>query len=381
MDLQAKIASLPPEKREALYQKLRKANPIAEKRVSIEQRTTGDGRNFVLIPELAGVVDSLAYHAAPRLAPKAGEIEIQVEASALNFRDLMIVLGLYPEIRNIKSSLGADCAGRVVRVGPDITHVQPGDEVYGLVASNFGPYATVYVDQVVPKPRNLSFTQSAAIPTVYLTAYHGLHSLARLSAGERVLIHSASGGVGLAAMEIAKWKGAEIYATAGSEEKRAWLRSLGVQHVFDSRSLRFADDILAVTNGEGVDVVLNSLPGKAIPKGMSILRPLGRFLEIGKRDIYSDMQIGLMPFSRGISFHAIDLGYLPVLRRPYVNALLRELAEHFETGRFAPLPMKTFAATEAVAAFQYMSAGQHTGKLVVDMHLQTVPVKVTESAS
>lgn len=381
MDLQSKIAQLPPEKREALYQKLRKANPIAQKRITIESRTTGDGNNFVLIPELAGVVDSLAYHAAPRLTPKNGEIEIQIEASALNFRDLMIVLGLYPEIKNIKSSLGADCAGRVVRVGPDITHVRPGDEVYGLVASNFGPYATVYVDQVVPKPKTLSFTQSAAIPTVYLTAYHGLHTLARLSEGERVLIHSASGGVGLAAMEIARWKGAEIFATAGSEEKRAWIRSMGVEHVFDSRSLQFADDVLAVTNGEGVDVVLNSLPGQAIPKGMSILRPLGRFLEIGKRDIYDDMQIGLLPFSRGISFHAIDLGYLPVLKRPYVASLLRELADHFDAGRFAPLPMKTFAAKDAVDAFRFMSEGRHTGKLVVDMHAQTVPVKVTESVS
>lgn len=381
MDLQAKIASLPPEKREALYQKLRKANPLAEKKVTIEQRTTGDGRNFVIIPELAGVVDSLTHHAAPRLAPKPGQIEVQVEASALNFRDLMIVLGFYPETPDIRSCLGADCAGRVVRVGSDITSVRPGDEVYGLVASNFGPYATVFVDQVVPKPRNLTFAQAAAIPTVYLTAYHGLHSLARLAEGERVLIHSASGGVGLAAMEIAKWKGAEIYATAGTEEKRAWLRSLGVRHVFDSRSVQFADDILAVTNGEGVDVVLNSLPGEAIPRGMAILRPLGRFLEIGKRDIYADMQIGLLPFTRGISFHAIDLGYLPVLKRPYVNVLLREIADHFESGRFAPLPVRSFPAVETVAAFQYMSGGQHTGKLVIDMHQQTVPVKVTESAS
>src|SRR5204862_5779723 len=125
----------------------------------------------------------------------------------------------------------------------------------------------------------------------FLTTYYALHVLAHVSRGERVLIHSGAGGVGLAAIQIAQWRGAEIIATVGNQEKRAFLETLGVSHVMDSRSLSWVDDVLAATNGEGVDVILNSLAGEAIPKGLEILRPFGRFCEIGKRDIYANAPI------------------------------------------------------------------------------------------
>jgi NADPH:quinone reductase-like Zn-dependent oxidoreductase len=378
MDLQERIASLPPEKRAMLYARLRKDTGVEAPKVSVRNVTVGDGQNFVLTPEIKDVINSLSYLAAPRIAPGEDEIEIQIEASALNFRDLMILLGLYPEPKGMRSSLGADCAGKVVRVGSGVKNIKLGDEVYGLVACNFGAYTTVFEEHVTKKPRNLSFVETAVIPTVYLTAYHGLEKLANLAPGERVLIQSASGGVGLAAIEIAKWKGAEIYATAGTEEKRAYVRSLGIEHVFDSRSLSFAEEIMAVTNGEGVDVVLNSIAGEAIAKGLSILRPFGRFIEIGKRDIYGNTPIGLQPFSKALSFHAIDLGFLPVYRRPYVNMLMQEITDHFEAGHWKPFHIHQFAATESVAAFNLMQSGAHIGKVAFDMHGSTVPVRFVE---
>src|SRR5262249_7464892 len=147
-------------------------------------------------------------------------------------------------------------------------------------------------------------------PVAFLTAHYALNSLARLQPGERVLIHAAAGGVGLAAVQLAQRAGAEIFATAGSEEKRTHLKSLGIKHVMDSRTLAFADEILEKAGGEGVDVVLNSLSGEAIARSLRVLRPFGRFVEIGKSDILRNSRIGLRPFARNISLHSAHLGPL-----------------------------------------------------------------------
>src|SRR5262249_19829521 len=151
-------------------------------------------------------------------------------------------------------------------------------------------------DLVFPKPPQLSDAEAATIPIAFATAYYALHEVGRLQPGERVLIHSAATGTGLAAVPLAQRAGAQVFATAGSPEKRAFLHSLGIQHVFDSRSLAFADEVLSVTGGQGVDLVLNSLTGAAIERGLALLAPYGRFLEIGKKDIYHNTLLGLMPF-------------------------------------------------------------------------------------
>ncbi len=160
---------------------------------------------------------------------------------------------------------------------------------------------------VARKPAHLSFEQAATIPIAFLTAYYSLHTLGRMQQGERVLIHSGTGGVGLAAVQLALKAGAIVFATAGSPEKRALLAALGVPHVMDSRSLAFADEVMGLTDGEGVDIVLNSLSGEAIDKNLSILRPCGRFIEIGKTDIYKNRKIGMRPLRKNISVFAVDL--------------------------------------------------------------------------
>ena len=196
--------------------------------------------------------------------------------------------------------------------------------------------------------------------------------LGRVAAGERVLIHAGAGGVGLAALQICQSVGAEVFATAGSPEKRDFLRSLGVAHVFDSRSLAFADEIREVTRGEGVDVVLNSLPGEAIPKSLGLLRAYGRFLEIGKTDIYQNRLLGLAPFQNNLSYFAIDLDRLLRERPHVVRPMFLEIMEQFRTGRYRPLPLKAFAASETVGAFRYMAQRKNIGKVVVSMRPERI---------
>ncbi len=184
------------------------------------------------------------------------------------------------------------------------------DEVIAVAPGSFSTHVVVDSRLVARKPKNLSYSQAAGIPIAFLTAEYALNECARIRRGESILIHAASGGVGLAAMQLAKNAGAVVYATAGNEEKRAYVRQQGAVHVFDSRTLSFADDILKATQSEtqpGVDVILNSLPGEAISKGVSILKTGGRFLEIGKRDIYSDASLGLYAFRNNLAFFAIDL--------------------------------------------------------------------------
>ena len=168
----------------------------------------------------------------------------------------------------------------------------------------------VAASSAVIKPDNLSFEEAAGIPITFLTVAYSLYELARLQPGERILIHAASGGVGLAAVQIAQQIGARIFATAGRPEKQEYLRSLGVEHVMNSRNLDFVEEVRRDTGGEGVDVVINSLAGEFIPASIQLLKRFGRFIEIGKRDILSNSEIGLYPFRNNLSFHAVDLGQM-----------------------------------------------------------------------
>jgi acyl transferase domain-containing protein len=298
-----------------------------------------EGQPFFLDIPKPGLLDGLTLRETVRQTPAAGEVEIQVFATGLNFRDVMKAMGIYPTEGDEKLWLGDECAGRIAAVGEGVTEFQVGDEVIAVAPACFSAFITTSAALVVPKPASLSFEEAATIPIVYLTVYYALHDLARLRAGERILIHAAAGGVGLAAIQYARHVGAEIFATAGSPEKRAYLHSLGVQHVMDSRSLAFADEIMTITGGEGVDVVLNSLAGDAIPKSISTLRAYGRFLEIGKRDIYQNSKLQLRPFRKNLSFFAIDLGRLFQERPAMAGQLLRDVMKLMDLGRRGRVPV------------------------------------------
>jgi NADPH:quinone reductase-like Zn-dependent oxidoreductase len=378
MNVVDRIAKLPPDKRALLYRELRQrqdggataAAPLA--RAGRRRRiAVGKGENFRTVVQKAGILDSVGFRAAPRVAPCPGHVEIEAKAVSLNFRDLMIALGMYPSLPGQPPTMGSDFSGLVVGVGPGVDRFNIGDPVLGLGGGHFSPYATVPAVSVVAKPAALSFEQATAIPTVFLTAYYALHRLARLSSGERVLIHSGAGGVGLAAIQIAQWLGAEVFATVGNRDKREFLMQLGVPHVMDSRSLSWVDDVIATTGGEGVDVILNSLAGEAIPKGLEILRPFGRFCEIGKRDIYANAPIGLFPFRKALSFFGVDLALAPAA----IAEMLDELMTHVRQGTFRPPPVRAFPIDQIVGAFSYMALGTHIGKIVLTLDGQSVSVE------
>ncbi|HEY6565015.1 MAG TPA: SDR family NAD(P)-dependent oxidoreductase, partial [Pirellulaceae bacterium] len=212
------------------------------------------------------------------------------------------------------------------------------------------------------------------MPTVFLTAHYALLELARVRRGERILIHAAAGGVGQAAVQIAQDLGLEIFATVGSAEKRKFLNELGVRHVMSSRSLDFADEIMRITDGQGVDVVLNSLAGPFIPKSLSVLAPFGRFLEIGKVDVYNNTRLGLEGFKHNISYHVIDLAECLMWRTELVASMFAALAEKLATGTYRPLSHQVFPITEVVEAFRFMAQGQHMGKNVLDFDVAEIPI-------
>jgi NADPH:quinone reductase-like Zn-dependent oxidoreductase/NAD(P)-dependent dehydrogenase (short-subunit alcohol dehydrogenase family)/aryl carrier-like protein len=314
-----------------------------------------------------GTVEGLRFREAARPALGSGEVEIEVFAAGLNFSDVLKSLGLYPGLPAGPAPFGAECSGRITAVGSGAGPWRIGDEVIAVAPFSFASHVVARSELVIRKPRGMTFEEAATLPIAFLTASYALETMGRLSRGERVLIHAATGGVGLAALQIARNIGAEAYATAGSREKRDLLRFLGVGRVMDSRKLEFADEILAATQGEGVDVVLNSLPGEAISLGLSVLRDYGRFLEIGKRDIYADAPVGLKPFRKNVSFHAIDLDRLLRDRPRTVGELFRRLEREFAAGRLTPLPFRVFPAAQIVDAFRYMQQGRHIGKVVASM--------------
>ncbi len=304
----------------------------------------------------------------PPLGPH--HVEIDVAAAALNFRDVMVTLGLLPALAYERSALGREvgmeASGVVRRAGTAVEGLEPGDEVVFVDGGCIANRATVGQHRVFPKPRGLSMEEAASSLSVYVTAYYALIHLARLRKGQRVLIHSAMGGIGQAAIALANNVGAEIYATAGSEAKRDRLLALGVWAAFDSHSVEWYRELMTATRGEGVDVVLNSLAGRHVPLCLESLRAGGWHCEIGKIDIYADSALGLRVFRKNLRFAAIDLDRLMV-DDPYLSRELSEAClDLLDRGALPPLPVTAFPYRDYAKALRLMTSGQHQGKLVLN---------------
>jgi len=345
-----------------------------ERTESDAARDAGLGETFA-VPG-ASRIDDLVASPAPRRAPGAGEVELRVRAVGLNLRDVLKVLGRYPEP---DTRLGDECAATVVAVGPDVRDFAPGDEVMGVMPGCLGTHVTGSPATLVHRPRGLSPEQAAAIPVAFATASIALEQVASLRRGERVLVHAGAGGVGSAAVRIALAAGAEVYATAGTPEKRRALERLGVRGAFDSRSTAFREALLAATGGRGVDVVLNSLAGEFIAASLDVLRPGGRFVEIGRTGTWSEERVAAL--GRDIAYHVLFLARDRDERPAAFRAMLRGLVERILAGTLALPPIDAIPAEGLRDAMRHMAQGRHVGKLVIRMDRSPAPVPIRPDAS
>lgn len=328
-----------------------------------------EATHSVLAFESPGSLRHLQWFALANRELADDEVEIEPAAAGLNFRDVMYAMGLLSDEAVEQGfagpTIGMELSGRIIRVGADVRDFRVGDAVLGFAPACFASRVRTQVGAVALKPERLSFEEAATIPTTFFTAYYALCELARLRKGERVLVHGAAGGVGIAAIQLARHLGAEVFATASSNEKREFVRLLGADHVFDSRSLAFADDVLRRTGGEGVDVVLNSLAGEAMVRSIDVLRPFGRFLELGKRDFYENSQIGLRPFRNNISYFGIDADQLMRAQPALTARLFTDVMGLLAEGALDPLPYRAFPADRVEEAFRYMQQARQIGKIVI----------------
>ena len=325
-----------------------------------------DGSDAVRLQvDQAGRLDALTVHQVKRGKPQGDQVEVRVAAAGLNFSDVLKAMGVYPGLDGAAPVIGGECVGYVTAIGEDVDSVEIGQRVIAFGPGTFGTHLGTIADLVVPIPDTLPDNEAATFGVAYLTAWHSLCEVGRLAPGERVLIHSATGGVGMAAVSIAQMLGARIYTTAGSEAKREMLSGLGVEYVGDSRTVDFADEILELTDGYGVDVVLNSLAGEAIQRGVQILAPGGRFIELGKRDVFADAKLGLAALAKSASFAVVDLDLNLKLQPAKYRQLLQHILGHVADGKVEVLPVTEFSLHDAADAFRLMASGKHTGKIVI----------------
>jgi acyl transferase domain-containing protein/NADPH:quinone reductase-like Zn-dependent oxidoreductase/SAM-dependent methyltransferase len=313
-----------------------------------------------LVCRTPGVLDSLAFSPVRVPEPQAGEVQIRVHATGLNFRDVLIALGVYPDP---EAPIGGECVGDIVQVGAGVDSCRVGDRIMAMAPGAFGSVVNAKAELVAHVPAGLTASAACTIPSAFVTAKHALTHLARLVQGDRVLIHAGAGGVGQAAVQLARSAGAEIYATAGSPGKRDHLRAQGVEHVMDSRTLDFVDEVRAATDGEGVDVVLNSLADEFVPASFSVLGKGGRFIELGKRGVWSPERAH--EERPDADYHLVDLAAVGAESPETVGRLLESVRADLAAGEIEPLPHHVFESDAIGEAFHFMARARHIGKIVV----------------
>ncbi|EUC40528.1 hypothetical protein COCMIDRAFT_9620 [Bipolaris oryzae ATCC 44560] len=316
-----------------------------------------------------GRLDTLQWTTCSYEKPRENEVAIEIVATGLNFRDLLTAMDLIEAPRQV---LGLEAAGIVQEIGLGVEHLEKGDRV--VVVSGTSLFRTT---AIVPStscwklPHSLSFEEAATMPCVFMTAIHGLLEYGQMHSGHTVLIHSACGGVGLAAIQLCRMAGATIYCTVSNEEKIQFLENdfkIPRAHIFNSRNRSFVDDVMCATNGAGVDLVLNSLSGELLHASWECVAEFGKMIEIGKRDLLGNGRVSLNPFVLNRSFHGIDLAHLIESRPAECRRLLERTMALYEAGHIKPIfPVKTFKASEVEQCFRYMQQGRHIGKIILSV--------------
>ena len=321
---------------------------------------TPAGSRSVLRVTSRGSLENLGLVQEARCAPGPGEVEIAVQASGLNFRDVMNVLGMYP---GDPGPLGSECAGTITAVGRGVTGLAVGDDVVAFAVDSFASHVTVDSALVLRRPAELASCDAVTLPNAYLTAAYSLQTVARMQPGQRVLIHAAAGGVGLAALRLARRAGVEVIGTASTPEKRAFLLAEGAMAAFDSRSTTFAGEVLEFTSGAGVDIVLNSLSGEFIDASLQVLSAGGCFVEIGKSGIRTPEEVARR--FPGARYEVVDLGLAIHRDLAAIRSTFEEILTLVAAGDLAPLPVRVFPLAEASSAFRHMATARHIGKVVL----------------
>ncbi|SIK85787.1 type I polyketide synthase [Mycobacteroides abscessus] len=336
----------------------------------------------VQIPDTRTLKD-IKLRACDRIEPGPRQVEVRVETVGLNYKDPLKVLGILTERElgktYFKLEPGMEGFGVITRVGSQVTEVRVGESIAvaerGLLrryltfdldgGAAWEPIADVHLQRDEFDP----LAVGSGVP--FFTAGYAFYKLADVRPGETVLIHGAAGGMGMAAVQVAANMGAVVYATAGSEERRRAALDLGATAAFDSRSVGFVDDILQITEGRGVDVIYNSLPGEMIAQNFAVAGEFCRIIEIGKADIYFGGATDLKPFSGNLSFHSIDMDRMLRLRPEIFRELRRECTEMLTAGKLTPLPYTRFPIEEVVGAFEAVFRVEHMGRIVLDLRDQT----------
>ena len=345
-------------------QKQNADTPVSETDLKIDFK-----QDFKLAIDEQGAIDNLYYKTVTEETLSDDEVEIEMSAAALNFYDVVTALDLIDtSIVNGKANdecrFGLDAVGRISRMGKSVKGYQIGDWVMGFAAGCLAKRVKVHYQCIAHKPDNFSIHETATIPTAFLTAYYALVTLGKMKKGDKVLIHAAAGGVGIAAINLANIIGAEVYATA-SHAKWPLLKSLGVKHIYNSRTLEFSDQILKETSGEGVDLILNSFIGEYIAKNVDVLKPNGRFVEIGEREILTAEQV--KSFGKPFSYYPFTLFEISRDHPEQITGMFNEMAPLWKSRSFTGIPFQLFQAKQIKNAFRMMQQGLHKGKLVVSL--------------
>lgn len=336
----------------------------------VEQPLVDPDASFSLELPASKLLSDLAFRAVDRVTPGEGQIEVEMQTVGLNYKDPLKVLGILTA-RDLNGTYfdttpGMEGAGTVTRVGPGVSGVAPGDVMAVCAPGMMGRYFTVGVDEGGTMPSASGAVAEQCGSTLpFMTAEFGLAQLARIQSGETVLIHGAAGGMGLAAIQVARRYGARIIATAGTEERRRQVLEAGAHEALNSRSLNFVEEVLALTDGNGVDVVFNSAPGEIVAQNLRVTAEFGRIVEIGKADIYGGGVIDLEPFDRNLTFFAVDMDRMLAKRPETVRSVMREVLDALAAGTYQHLPYVVYPMSEVDKAFEAVVRSTHSGRVVV----------------
>jgi acyl transferase domain-containing protein len=344
-----------------------------EARVPRLRRRSRQGAGAMRVVQQGEGLDGIALQSFSPPLPGPWELQVRVRAAGVNFRDTLVALGAYP---GAPVAFGAECAGVVEAVGSRVAGFARGDRVVGLAQASLATHAVMRADLAARLPDHVRFDIAAALPVASVTAHIALRHFAELEPGDRVLIHSATGGVGLAAVALARRAGAEVFATAGSHQKRAFLRGMGIAHVFDSRSMDFVEEIRAATRGEGVRVALNSLTGRFVGATLQTLAPDGVLLELGKREIWTLEEVAAI--RPDVHYQVFDAGVMAEAEPAFFRAAMQDALDALAQREMSCPPVETQALAETPAVLRRMANARHIGKLVLTVDADAgdaVPVR------